>query len=1074
VSSEHCPSLELLQRLQTGAPSPAEADGLRRHLERCERCRALASAPEGAAAAALPRDSTAPADPTAPVDLAAPTRELPLEEAALLSDATPAILPTGSLLPEGEAPAPLGRGSPVGRYILLDTLGEGGMGVVYAAYDPQLHRRVAIKVLQPGAATGSASINHPQARLLREAQALAKLAHPNVLAVHDVGTVGEQVFIALELVDGLNARQWMAQERPWREVVRVFGEAGRGLAAAHAAGLVHRDFKPDNVLVGATGRVYVMDFGVARSGGHAPTPAELDALAEASALDTPLTQAGLVLGTPSYLAPELFSGAPASTASDQFAFCVALYEALYGQKPFPRTLHFDSPERWTVLEPARPRRVPAWVRRVVLRGLRRAPEERYASMAELVSELDRDRQAGVLRLAGAVAAAGLLLAGVALTTSGPGTPAPCSGAARRLAGVWDAPAQASLEAGFAALQTPFAAETWTRTRDVLEAYTRGWVGMHTEACEATRVRGEQSDEVLSLRMRCLEQRLGDVKALTALLQTPDAALLRQAVKAAHGLPRLEGCANVEALLSPVRLPTDEAVRARVDAVRAGLSEGRALFQTGRYAQGVERVRPLAARARELGYRPLEAEALELLGTLEERSGDAAGSTRTLLEAVFAAEAGGHAEVAASASAALTRSLMVAARYGEARLWGEHARAALQHLGGEPRIEANLLMALGSVEVREDKYEAARPFFERALALRREALGPEHPDVAACYNNLGAVEGGLERPVEALGHFQRANALWRETLGEGHPDYAMSLGNLGRSLSALRRPREARASLLQGVEARGRLLGPEHPGVAEDLIALADAEGALEEWAAAAAAARRARAIYAKSVGKAHDSYGNAAQAEGDALAALGRCAEALPLYEEAQAAFDTSLGPSSFDALEALLDRADCHGELGQVRRAQALFQRARALDAKAPPNRTRVSMLRRMSDFYAGQGRHARAHALALQAQALAEPYRKEPWFDEPAFLATVARAQLGVKQAAQARASAERALELAGRAPEYGRAALAELRFVLAQTLMATGEAARARAMAEQARDVLRARQLADAAARVDRWLLQHPPRS
>jgi serine/threonine protein kinase len=237
----------------------------------------------------------------------------------------------------GAPPAPatsaLGRGDRLGRYVIIDLLGSGGMGVVYTAYDPDLDRRVALKLLRPdrGPSWGETG----RLRLLREAQAIARLSHPNVIAVYDAGSFGDQVFVAMEFIEGGTLRQWLEERPPWREVLDRFLLAGRGLAAAHAAGLVHRDFKPDNVLLSRDGRVRVMDFGLARPIGEPSRMEEWRAPAGSGGnLASPLTQWGEALGTPGYMAPEQLRGEASDARSDQFSFCVSLYEALYGERPF--------------------------------------------------------------------------------------------------------------------------------------------------------------------------------------------------------------------------------------------------------------------------------------------------------------------------------------------------------------------------------------------------------------------------------------------------------------------------------------------------------------------------------------------------------------------------------------------------------------------------------------------------------------------------------------------------------------------------------------------------------------------
>ncbi len=290
----------------------------------------------------------------------------------------------------------------VGRYIVVEPIGAGAMGTVYAAHDPDLDRRIALKLLRARVAT-----DELRARLLREAKAMARLSHPDVITVYDVGVYGTQLFVAMELVAGGTLREWLASKpRDWREILAVFRRAGQGLACAHAAGLVHRDFKPDNVLVGTDGRVRVTDFGLARTmedGEHVATLSEwlaqdaLDATipprADSTRAFSPfasITRTGALVGTPAYMAPEQLRGVPADARSDMFSFGVALYEALYGQRPFEgnsivalRTATVAGAVR------AAPKGspVPPHVRSAVLTALRPEPGERYASMEALLEAL---------------------------------------------------------------------------------------------------------------------------------------------------------------------------------------------------------------------------------------------------------------------------------------------------------------------------------------------------------------------------------------------------------------------------------------------------------------------------------------------------------------------------------------------------------------------------------------------------------------------------------------------------------------------------------------------------------------
>ncbi|MCB9701905.1 MAG: serine/threonine protein kinase [Myxococcales bacterium] len=308
-------------------------------------------------------------------------------------------------------------GATLGRYVLLDRLGAGAMGEVYSAHDRELDRQVAIKFLQPGLASEGLRV-----RLRREAQAMARLSHPNVVTVHDVGEEEGQIFVAMEYVRGVTLRAWLgAQARSWQEILEVFVPIGRGLAAAHAAGIVHRDFKPDNVMVGEDGRPRVMDFGLARADegdvGAALRGSSSGSSPSGSALTMSLTQAGAILGTPVYMAPELWSGAIADARCDLFAYCVALWEALWGERPFagaslPALIR--SVSGGALVAPKGASRVPTRVRRAIERGLARQPETRWASMDALVAELERALRRPVRRATfGAVAVLSVAVVGLA-------------------------------------------------------------------------------------------------------------------------------------------------------------------------------------------------------------------------------------------------------------------------------------------------------------------------------------------------------------------------------------------------------------------------------------------------------------------------------------------------------------------------------------------------------------------------------------------------------------------------------------------------------------------------------------
>jgi tRNA A-37 threonylcarbamoyl transferase component Bud32 len=333
----------------------------------------------------------------------------------------------------GEEEEGLLSGTRVGRYVVEELVGRGAMGAVYAAHDPDLDRKVAVKLLRAGSLSEAAR-QRVRARLLREAKAMARLSHPEVITVYDVGAFGDQLFVAMEYVDGGTLRHWRAvQHRSYADIMAVYERAGSGLAAAHEAGLVHRDFKPDNVLIGRDGRVRVMDFGLARSAERGDVAAEPIsgemAVTESRALSSTLTRTGTLLGTPAYMAPEQLRGGTANARSDVFSFCVALYEALYGERPFAGANVVGlqkAIEQGQVRAPPMITRVPAWVHALLLRGLRAPPEERFASMRGLLDALrashvrSRSRRRAVRVFAGTMLAAlGMVAAASAYTRPAP-------------------------------------------------------------------------------------------------------------------------------------------------------------------------------------------------------------------------------------------------------------------------------------------------------------------------------------------------------------------------------------------------------------------------------------------------------------------------------------------------------------------------------------------------------------------------------------------------------------------------------------------------------------------------------
>ena len=757
--------------------------------------------------------------------------------------------------PPEHAPAPLVRGATIGRYVVLGLVGRGGMGEVYAAYDPELDRKVAVKLLRVKPGNG-VSLNEGRQRTLREAQAIARLSHANVVVVYDVGTFRDQVFIAMEFVEGNTVTYWLAaQTRSWQEVLRVFRAAGRGLTAAHEKGLVHRDFKPDNVMVGRDGEVRVMDFGLARQvadkpapegtatakrtpvviaehgpgssdnddqmttillngppTGPAPPPAGTESEPShpshpaSGMFEVQLTRTGAMMGTPAYMAPEQFLGTATDARTDQFSFCVALYEALYGERPFSGNTMFaltTAVVQGQVKEAPQSSKVPLWVRKVLLRGLKAQADERHPSMHDLIDALGKNPNAARRRF---LAVAAVALVPVALTVgvhqSLANHKSICGAGPARLADVWDLTAagepvparQAAIHSAFLHTGKSYASEVYATVNRILSGYSQSWAKMYREACEATNARGEQSAEVLDLRMTCLQERLGGLRALTDVFSDANGQVVENAVSAANNLGSLDRCADVPLLRSVVRPPEDPATRARVAELRHQLAGVKALYDSGRYREGLQDSPRLLDEVRALGYQPLIAEALAAIGMMYCKSNDVPSAEKALVDSYLAADASRDDEVRAEDATNLVWVVgYQEGRYADAQRWAKYADAILQRLGGHVLLQAWLLNNLGGLFEIRGEQEAALRMQQEGLALKERALGRDHPDVGISEGNLAVVLTALGRNQEALEHVDRSIEVLENGLGAGHPDLATQLNNRGEILDALGRSRDARAS-----------------------------------------------------------------------------------------------------------------------------------------------------------------------------------------------------------------------------------------------------------------------------------------
>lgn len=843
----------------------------------------------------------------------------------------------------------LPTGAVLGRYVILTRLGEGGMGVVYAAYDPELDRKIALKLLRD--IGNAAGYEQARARMLREAQAMARLSHPNVIAVHDVGIVDGRVFIAMEFVDGMTLRAWLAAEkRTLDDIVAMFTQAGRGLTAAHAQGIVHRDFKPDNVLVGKDGRARVLDFGLAHgdaSGtatsalfdGASTTSKELPLVLPdnttlrpvSNAFDAKLTQAGIVIGTPAYMSAEQFTGKTTDARTDQFSFCVALHEALYGELPYVAE-NLRELARVVYHGAMRPepsgRRIPKKIRQALVRGLGPKKETRFASMDELLAAIQMDPvrnswKWGVVAMTIVLSTLGIGF--MFKTREDPG--AVCRTSKDKLAGIWDDGRKRAISEAFSNNDKPYAKDAFTGVERALDEYTDKWVAMRTDACLATRVRGEQSGELLDLRMQCLANKLSELRAFTDILAKGGADTVEKSVYASQSLGNFDACANVETLRAVVPPPKDEATRTKVQALREQLAKARALELAGRYKEQLPIVEQAAAEVGQIKYRPVEAEVLMALAHARHQAGAQKEAETLAFNAIFAAEAGRHDEIAAKLWIRLAswESTLDGQELERARTSASHAGALLERMGGNELLGADLEIARGYIEYEAGNYDQAREHYKAALTIRERLLGPDHVDVATALENVAMTARYKGHYDEALTYSKRALVLLEKSFGPHHPRTSKTLTTIGLTLEGRGEFVEARKFHERALAITEKAYGRDHTNTAIALMNLANTVGEGGQNDEAIALYGRALGIQETLYGVGHLKTAQILQNIGATLTEVERFSDAITYFERALAITEKAKGSSY---VELCLPLSNLGASLIQLKRFDEAIERFnRALD---------------------------------------------------------------------------------------------------------------------------------------------------
>ncbi|MEM6991167.1 MAG: serine/threonine-protein kinase [Myxococcota bacterium] len=888
------------------------------------------------------------------------------------------------------AVAPAAR---ISRYVVVDTIGSGAMGTVYSAYDPQLDRRIALKLINT---RGPAASQTSEKRLLREAQALAKLSHPNVVHVYDAGASEHGVFIAMELVVGKTLRKWSAATRPWAEVLAAYIQAGRGLLAAHEAGLVHRDFKPDNALVDDRDRVRVLDFGLALSPGDTGSDdsgslssGPQSAISGPPVDDEPLTKTGTVMGTPAYMSPEQFTARTVDARSDQFSFCVALLEAMEGRRPFEGEGLGGLAAAVTggqVLGPPPRPRAPAWIRPVVLRGLAVDPNERYPSMRELLDALEsrsRRRRLTVFAVGGLVASVSIAAAVAGRDSADTG---PCQSVGDDVAEIWNEARGDQIAEAVAATDLPFAQDTGLVVRRGLDAYAGELRTMRRSSCEATLVDHTQTPLQYDRRTRCLDRRRRDLDTVVELLVSADAALLPHATELVDGLLPIARCADLEALALDVEPPSDPERREEVAKLRANVDRVRTLRLAGRPHDAVRLADEVVEAAQLLAYLPVRAEALYWRGTLAGDDGRWDDARRDLIEAAADAQESGHTSFLGSALIGLIGSAEGNEEAALVEMWGRWAQSVINRRGGDADLRSDLEPALGMYYARAGdaergyehliaglelesgdtpqnlamahnnvgevcrqlgRFDEAETHANKALELRLAELGEDHPHVAMSLLNLGAIaqgRGDLERAAEFYG---RSLAIYERSVGPDTLESATVHNNLGLVASNRERTSEAIEHLGRALNIRETILGRDSPVLINTLGNLSGALTDVDQGERAAALARRAVALAERHFGAEHERVVWPVQAlalalmrAGDPKAALEHARRGLRIARVAFGEDHPQRGDTELAFAGVALGQAD-----GEARDALAEAERIFAVVGAGPQREAEIERVRAALD---------------------------------------------------------------------------------------------------------------------------------
>lgn len=870
------------------------------------------------------------------------------------------------------------------------------MGSVELAEDTMLDREVALKRLVPGRAHDA----HARERIQREARSLAQVEHPAVVGIHDVLEEREALTLVMEYVPGPTLRQWLQRSRSPESIVSVLRAAAGGLQAAHARGLVHRDFKPENVIVLEDRAAKVIDFGLAWAEPSSLTRSEADAEADRS-----LTQTGAVLGTPAYMAPEQILERPVNARTDQFSFCVVAWEAFAGTRPFPgKTLQAIAENAahgrvdQTALE-----RIPRRIRPVLMRGLSADPEARHTDMDALANALAGGRRGRWWAL-GAVGLAGVGAVSVWSGAEEPPTVSaaadPCEAADARAQQVWTPARATALRDRMFAVAPDYAPAVARRVSERADAWVAAWGEQAILACRAGRD-NTVPPEGVGATQTCLEVSLDEFDALLSEFDESSGRGVTRVLTTLDRMPAPDRCvrrAFVDAAFGTAATPAVERARRQRTLAQVELARGQ-----------YEAALPLAVEAR-AALPPgenlaLDAELGLTLARVHFQLGNTEAASRAYLDAANAAEGSSFDELAATVWTELARSAGVQRLDAErARFYVERADAAVRRLGDPPVRRARVEQRRGQVEIAAGNPVAAIPHLERGLALvedlpsgqrMRASISMDLGKVAYAQGDFDAASAAFERVIDSN----------QQAFGERHPAVADARHNLGSILVAARRLEEARVVLDAALEGRKRAYGAEHAKVASTLNSIASIEFSQGHYADALAGYTKVAAMFRAARGGPHVSIAEAVANRGRALTGLARFEEADAAFEEATVMLEPLVGVDHLSYADALSGWASSRAQSGAHAQAAELYARAveirrRGLGSGAPRTLRTVLALasaRRKS----GQSTAARALLQSvLETPALGAQLTGEAWLE-------MGWIEVSAKRTAAARRAFDRALE-------------------------------------------------------------------